>query len=71
MSVTNPQQLCWSCRNAVPTEDGRRGCSWSREFRPVPGWTAELAAKTGFGLTWCIIGCPEFREDPPRREWPY
>lgn len=26
--------LCWSCDKAVC------GCSWSREFKPVEGWTA-------------------------------
>lgn len=30
--------ICWDCKNAVPGE--RRGCSWSREFRPVEGWEA-------------------------------
>lgn len=30
--------ICWDCKNAVPGE--KRGCSWSREFRPVEGWEA-------------------------------
>lgn len=33
--------LCWGCGNAVPDEDGERGCSWSREGTPVEGWVAE------------------------------
>lgn len=64
-------QLCWSCRNAVPTEDGACGCEWSREFRPVPGWTAEALEKPGFGLTWRITECPKYMMDPPREGVPY
>ena len=26
--------ICWNCKNACG------GCSWSREFKPVEGWTA-------------------------------
>lgn len=26
--------LCWSCKNACG------GCSWSKSFAPVEGWTA-------------------------------
>lgn len=29
--------LCWGCGNAVPDAEGERGCSWSREGRPVEG----------------------------------
>ena len=61
-----PQQLCWSCQNAVPSEDGRRGCAWSTELRPVPGWDAEMVAKPGFGYTWRIFGCPQYVPDAPR-----
>lgn len=28
--------ICWACANAVPDEEGTRGCPWSRE-----GWVAE------------------------------
>ena len=62
---TYPMQLCWSCQNAVPTEDGR-GCEWSREFQPVPGWTAEMTTKCGYGVTWCVTECPKFVADQPR-----
>lgn len=27
-------QPCWYCKNACG------GCSWSRDFKPVPGWDA-------------------------------
>ena len=33
--------LCWECANAAPLVDGSRGCSWSEDFAPVPGWVAE------------------------------
>lgn len=33
--------ICWACANAVPDADGERGCSWSREGKPVEGWVAE------------------------------
>ena len=37
--------LCWKCKNAVPIKDA--GCSWSRAFQPVEGWTAEKAHGKG------------------------
>lgn len=33
--------LCWWCRHAIPSPDGRKGCPWSRQGAPVAGWTAE------------------------------
>ncbi len=33
------ETLCWRCKNAVPSKSS--GCSWSREFKPVEGWTAD------------------------------
>ncbi len=55
------QQLCRSCLSAVPTEDERRGCEWSRDLRPVPGWAAELVHKGSVGTTWSwsIRDCPK------------
>ena len=64
---TTKAQLCWSCQNAVPTEDGRRGCEWSRELRPVPGWTAKLVRKAVMGLTWSVTQCPKYIPDLPRK----
>lgn len=63
--------LCWRCVNAVP--DGERGCSWSREFKPVDGWDAEPTLvrakygafdhhKTGFIESFQVKACPEFEE---------
>jgi len=32
--------LCWKCRNAVPNPTKGTGCSWSKNYIPVTGWTA-------------------------------
>lgn len=61
------QQPCWTCRNAVPSADGRHGCEWSEELRPVPGWDAELITKPGLGILWAIRSCPKYSQDPPRQ----
>lgn len=65
---TKKPSLCWKCKNAVPTKDA--GCSWSRAFQPVEGWTAERkhTAKAGGPAddvyeTYCVTACPEFRKD--------
>lgn len=64
---TRTQQLCWSCRNAVPSEVTGRGCEWSRDLRPVPGWEAEAVNKGAMGLTWSIKKCPKYVAEPARR----
>lgn len=52
--------LCWDCANCYG------GCSWSREFKPVKGWTA---IKTKIPTNGRIINsfnvrkCPEFVKD--------
>lgn len=61
---------CWFCANAVPDADGERGCSWSREGRPVEGWAAArrdiLVQATRPGgerkpvESYQVITCPEF-----------
>lgn len=38
--------LCWGCMKAVGPREKR--CSWSREFIPVEGWTAQ-ETKLGMG----------------------
>lgn len=64
--VQHSTQLCWRCANAVPDETGMRGCSWSREFRPVPGWTAERVIIKPLQrrsiTTYAISACPQFEE---------
>ena len=62
--------ICWACANAVPDEEGTRGCSWSREGKPVEGWVAErrdiLIQATSPGgekkriESYQVITCPEF-----------
>ena len=42
----NTGTLCWSCANAVPSADGKRGCSWSIGLKPVKGWDAVKSVKT-------------------------
>ena len=68
--------ICWKCRNAVP--EGEYGCSWSRELKPVPGWTAvshNIKVYPAWGRelgqeSFKVVDCPEFIPDPPREEKP-
>lgn len=55
------EQLCWSCANCYG------GCSWSREFKPVEGWTAKRSIKADVD-TYSIIKCPEYCYDGPEME---
>lgn len=56
--------LCWSCKNAVPSQNC--GCNWSREFKPVEGWTAERRdLKISRGKTvesYLVVKCPKFEK---------
>lgn len=52
--------LCWSCENACC------GCSWSRSFKPVDGWTAvptKVFAKTDFIASYRVMKCPQYKSD--------
>ncbi len=60
------ETLCWNCINAVPSL--KCGCSWSREFKPVQGWTAE-EAEMRMGTynektvtSYLVLKCPEFKK---------
>ena len=58
--------LCWRCQNAIPDRYGRRGCVWSREFRPVEGWEAEkkiLKYCETPRISYVVRRCPQFVED--------
>lgn len=59
--------LCWDCGNAVPSADGKFGCSWSRNFEPVDGWKAEKHFKKYIYdqeiETYRVIECPEFTSE--------
>lgn len=64
--------LCWSCKNAVPKiRNGKYicGCSWSKDFQPVEGWTAEKDVKGENGgnrmESWNVLDCPEYEKDVP------
>ena len=66
--------LCWRCVRSVPGAGGKKGCSWSREFVPVNGWTAEpkeiCDSKPGCKrviVSYSVILCPEFIEEKKRK----
>ena len=67
--VKKHSQLCWDCQKACG------GCSWSRDFTPVPGWKAKptkiisyttngsgrRATKKKFYIdSFAVYECPEF-----------
>ena len=54
-SAFKNEQLCWRCKKAC------KGCSWSRDFKPVKGWTALPSKNYPDGYR--IISCPEFESD--------
>ena len=56
------QTLCWSCANAVPDKSGKRGCAWSRHFKPVKGWDADETRLYSDKPTqsYHVRQCPEF-----------
>ena len=54
------RSICWDCENACC------GCSWSRWFEPVEGWTAKPVVITQCGgktPTYLVYACPEFKRD--------
>lgn len=57
-------QLCWSCKHAT---NATRECSWSRELKPVKGWTAKpviIKEEDGYTCrTYQILKCPKFIHD--------
>lgn len=64
MPYEKKNTLCWSCENAVPNENGR-GCTWSKRFIPVKGWTARPRLSGGIyeprkARSYKVIECPEF-----------
>lgn len=59
----NTGNICFLCRRACGD------CSWSRDFTPVPGWTAKKVMhkiNRGRVRTWeptyKITACPQFVE---------
>ena len=64
MKRTFGANICFMCKKACG------GCSWSKSFEPVPGWTAEacqlpMASRyfTRYIETYHITACPEFEPD--------
>ena len=48
---------CWTCKKACG------GCSWSREFKPVAGWTAQetyIISNGEYAASYQITACPEY-----------
>lgn len=53
-------QPCWTCKKACG------GCSWSQNFKPIAGWTAEktfIESNGDFAESYKIISCPEYIND--------
>lgn len=46
---------CWDCKNFAG------GCSWSKEGKPVEGWTAEFSNKSL--KSYRVVDCPLFEPD--------
>ena len=66
--MNRTETLCWSCQRAVP--DPTIACSWSRRFKPVPGWDAEETQLISNGQrikSYCVYDCPMFLRDDNRR----
>ena len=65
--------ICFDCQKACG------GCSWSTDFTPVPGWTAQKVTqrasnskgKALWNETYHITVCPEFVKDEPRESIAY
>lgn len=65
MNCYNKANICINCKNAVPDNRGH-GCEWSRNFDPVPGWTAEPTILRAGGNeieSYRITDCPKFERD--------
>lgn len=61
------ETLCWKCQKAV------LGCSWARNYKPIPGWEAEKTKIRNNPYvpeiwieSYCVIKCPEYEKDSPK-----
>lgn len=59
------RSICNYCGNAVPND--HEGCTWSREGKPVEGWTAVWDARNGME-TWKVLMCPQYKTEHEGRE---
>lgn len=70
--IVECETKCFSCKNAVPTKDGKWGCPWSRDFEPVEGWVAEpTIINEGVNDSYdsyCVMECPLFIPDDIRKD---
>lgn len=66
MDQDKKKTLCWDCIHAVPkffNGEYIRGCEWSIDLEPVPGWTAtkkpiKYCGKTS--VSYHVVKCPKF-----------
>lgn len=70
--------ICWECRNAVPDEEGKRGCSWSRKLEPVEGWQAVESTVVRYDgghkreiMSALVLECPQFKADEKPKTEPF
>ena len=57
------KQICWQCKKCL------KGCSWSRYFKPVDGWSAIPVVIKNYGYktkSYKILHCPEFEGEEPK-----
>ncbi len=48
--------LCWECGKAINS-----GCSWSKCFEPVEGWTAKArGGRESKAKSYKVLECPEY-----------
>lgn len=55
------ESLCWKCKNTCG------GCSWTKGFVPVQGWTAKpttLKYMDRLDSSFMVIDCPKFEAMP-------
>ena len=58
---SNLKQPCWNCKKYL------KGCSWSRDFKPIENWTAIATnIKGNKKPSYNIIYCPEFEGEDPK-----
>lgn len=64
MEKDNKLSLCWFCGKST-----NRGCSWSKSFTPVEGWTAirrdilNISKKNTSSMeSYRVLTCPEYKE---------
>ena len=73
MNSTNRANICIDCEKACG------GCSWSKDFTPVPGWTATPVVRRVWTKldkkkivhnceTYSITACPLFERTKPRKD---